>query len=135
MKRDDGYVLIHDSVRPFISVEKISEIVAAVQQYDAVVVAVTPKDTIKILQDNYAVKTPDRTRLVQVQTPQAFHIGLIKNAYETAARHGFVTTDDAALVERMGKGVFVVRGDYLNFKITSPEDLKIAEMLLQKQMD
>ncbi|MBN1999505.1 2-C-methyl-D-erythritol 4-phosphate cytidylyltransferase [candidate division KSB1 bacterium] len=131
----DGYVLIHDGVRPFIRVEKIVEIVAAVKKYDAVVVGVTPNDTIKIIKGQFAVETPARNSLVQVQTPQAFHVDLIKKAYTRAFRDGFVATDDAALVERMGKGVFLVRGDHLNFKITSPEDLKIAEMLLQKQDD
>jgi 2-C-methyl-D-erythritol 4-phosphate cytidylyltransferase len=124
-------VTIHDGVRPFISPEKVSESIKLCQQKKAVILAVPVKDTIKRVEDGSVVTTLDREKLWLVQTPQVFEYKLILNAYEKASEDGFVGTDDSALVERLGYEVTVLEGEYENLKITTAEDLSIAEKLLE----
>jgi 2-C-methyl-D-erythritol 4-phosphate cytidylyltransferase len=95
------------------------------------VVGVPVKDTIKEVEDSLVLGTPDRHRLWQAQTPQAFRFALIRDAHERAVRDGFRGTDDAALVERLGYPVAMLEGSYRNIKITSPEDLILAEAFLK----
>jgi len=125
-----SYVVIHDGVRPLISVEKISESIELCRQKKAVIVAVPAKDTIKRVVDCSVVTTLDRTKLWLVQTPQVFEYKLILDAYEKAAQENFTGTDDSALVERLGCEVAVLEGEYSNIKITAKEDLILAEKLL-----
>jgi len=121
-------VLVHDGVRPFITKEKISAIGREAASYGAAVLAVPVKDTIKIAGSEGVVQsTPDRHSLWAVQTPQAFRISILIDAYGQAERDGFLGTDDASLVERLGHPVKLVLGDYTNVKITTPEDLEWAE--------
>ncbi len=124
---DNDVVLIHDGVRPFVTQEIIGQSIAVAKAHEGAVVAVPVKDTIKVAVDGIIRETPQRETLWQAQTPQAFRYGIIRNAYEKAASDGFLGTDDASLVERSGGLVHVVRGDYRNIKITTPEDLILAE--------
>ena len=127
---DDDVVLIHDGVRPFIPVRVIEEAIAVARIHDGALVAVPAKDTIKLVEDGVVTDTPPRERLWLAQTPQAFRYGIIRQAHEAAASAGYLGTDDAALVERLGLKVHVVQGDYRNIKITTPEDMQLAEAFL-----
>lgn len=127
----DDLVLIHDGVRPFVSAQMLEEAAAAAKEAGAAVVAVPVKDTVKVVRDGVITKTPPREELWLAQTPQAFRYGLIRAAHEEAAAAGFLGTDDASLMERQGKPVRVVRGDYRNIKITTPEDMILAEAFLK----
>jgi len=126
-------VAIHDGVRPLISPEKISESIKLCQQKKAVILAVPLKDTIKRVEDGSVVTTLDRKKLWLVQTPQVFEYRLILDAYEKAREDGFIGTDDSVLVERLGHEVTVLEGEYENIKITTAEDLAIAERSLDKE--
>ncbi len=128
---DDDVVLIHDGVRPFISTAVLKHATEVAAESDGALVAVPAKDTVKIVMDGVARETPPREQLWLAQTPQAFRYGVIRAAHEIAAAEGFLGTDDAMLVERLGKEVRVVMGDYRNIKITTPEDLVLAEAFLR----
>jgi 2-C-methyl-D-erythritol 4-phosphate cytidylyltransferase len=127
----DDIVLIHDGVRPFFPPGLLPRVVATALRVGACVVGVPVKDTIKEVADSLILGTPDRHRLWQAQTPQAFRFALIRDAHERAVRDGFRGTDDAALVERLGYPVAMLEGSYRNIKITSPEDLILAEAFLK----
>jgi len=128
-------VLIHDGARPFVKKKAIHELVQLSQEKGAAILAVPVKDTIKVAKDGKVVKTLNRSTLWSVQTPQAFLLSEILQAHEKAQEKGIIATDDAALMEELGKDVTIVEGDYENIKITTPEDLKIAEMILVKEKD
>lgn len=128
--REEDVVLIHDGVRPFITPELLRESIDAARAAEGALVAVPAKDTIKTVRDGIVTGTPDREGLWQAQTPQAFRFGIIYGAHRAAEEEGFLGTDDASLVERRGGKVRVVRGDYRNIKITTPEDLVLAEAFL-----
>ena len=129
--QDDDVVLIHDGVRPFIPEQVLERAAAAAQEYDGALVAVPCKDTVKIVTDGIIRDTPARELLWLAQTPQAFRYGIIRAAHEIAEAEGFLGTDDAMLVERLEKEVHIVMGDYRNIKITTPEDLVLAEAFLK----
>jgi len=131
---DTDIVLIHDGVRPFVTEEMIADSIAAAQEYGGAVIGVPAKDTIKVCSaDGLAVETPDRSTLWQIQTPQTFQRNLIVNAYEKADKDGFLGTDDASVAEFAGHQVKVVMGSYRNIKITTKEDLVIAEAFLKEE--
>lgn len=128
-------VLIHDGVRPFVTEEMIADSIVAAQAYGGAVIGVPAKDTIKVCSaDGLAVETPDRSTLWQIQTPQTFQRDLIVNAYEKADRDGFLGTDDASVAEFAGHQVKVVMGSYRNIKITTKEDLVIAEAFFKEDL-
>lgn len=129
----DDLVLIHDGVRPFVTAAMLEASVAAAQASGAAIVAVPVKDTVKVVHDGVIAETPAREQLWLAQTPQAFRYGLIRAAHDEAAAVGFLGTDDASLLERQGKTVQVVRGDYTNIKITTPEDMILAEAFLKEK--
>jgi 2-C-methyl-D-erythritol 4-phosphate cytidylyltransferase len=128
---DNDILLIHDGVRPFISVPVIERAVSAARNFDGVLVAVPAKDTIKVVIDGFVTDTPPRQNLWIAQTPQAFRYSVIRAAHELADAEGFLGTDDASLVERLGKQIHIVIGDYHNIKITTREDLILAEAILK----
>lgn len=131
---ESDFVLVHDGVRPFLTGGLIERLVERLQLQDAVVPAVPVKDTIKVVGENgEIVSTPPRKSLWAIQTPQAFRLSVIKKAHELAEQHNFQGTDDASLVENLGRSVYIIEGDYENIKITTPEDLSIAEALLRKR--
>jgi 2-C-methyl-D-erythritol 4-phosphate cytidylyltransferase len=126
-------VIIHDGARPFVSPALIDRCVDVARDKGAVVVGMRARDTIKIVSvDRWVQTTPNRKSLWQIQTPQVFRRELIVEAHDRAARDGFDATDDAMLVERMGKSAFVLDGERTNFKITTPEDVWLAERLIRE---
>ncbi|MEW9702666.1 2-C-methyl-D-erythritol 4-phosphate cytidylyltransferase [Paenibacillus sp. SI8] len=131
LHNDTEWVLVHDGVRPFVKMEHVFDCIEKAHMDDAAVLAVPVKDTIKIVDAAKQIQsTPDRRSLWAIQTPQAFRLSLLKEAHERAERDGFIGTDDAMLVERLGTTVHVVEGDYYNIKITTPEDMPWAEWIL-----
>jgi 2-C-methyl-D-erythritol 4-phosphate cytidylyltransferase len=128
--RDDDLILIHDGARPLINAQIIDRVVASVRQHGACLAAVPVKDTVKSVRDGCVVETPERETLWLAQTPQAFRYRLIRSAHDRAFASGIRGTDDAQLVELSGGSVRVVSGDYRNLKITTPDDLLLAERLL-----
>jgi len=132
LRSNTDYVLIHDGVRPFISTEEIELMAEKAAEKKACVLAARVKDTIKVCGENgKVISTPDRSTLWAMQTPQAFDYKLIKKAYEELKDGDFVT-DDASVAEKAGIDVFIVEGGYDNIKITTPEDLYIAEAILKR---
>lgn len=132
IKNENSIVVIHDGVRPFIKLKYIENIIEETKKNKACILGIGVKDTIKICENNTVLKTIRRENLFIIQTPQAFNYKLIKKAYEKALEEGFFGTDDSVLIENMGEKVKVIAGDYENIKITTPEDLKIGEALLNK---
>lgn len=130
----DDVVLIHDGVRPFVPLQVLEDSVETARLHDAALVAVPVKDTVKVAKGGIVLETPPRESLWLAQTPQAFRYGVIRDAHERAVADGWLGTDDTSLVERMGKPVHIVQGDYGNFKITTPEDLVLAEAFLKNQV-
>ena len=121
-------VLIHDGVRPFLSEALIDRCISAANEYGACIAAVPVKDTIKISDKvGFVAQTPDRSSLWAAQTPQAFKYEIIKKAYECP---DLKATDDSMLAEACGVKVKIVEGEYENIKITTPEDMLIAEGLI-----
>lgn len=129
--KNTNVVLIHDGVRPFISSDLITEVAKRAYDVGAAIVASPVTDTIKRVGDGVIVETVDRKLLWRAQTPQAFRTEIIREAFEAARRDCFCGTDDASLVERMGKKVSIVPCDIVNMKVTTPDDLKIAEMMIR----
>ena len=126
-------IAIHDGARPLVELLVISAVIAAARESGAAGVAVPVKDTIKAVDaEGYVVDTPDRSRLWAIQTPQVFDAALLRRAYAAAEAEGFLGTDDAALVERVGAKVKIVQGSYSNIKITTPEDLITAKAIVDK---
>lgn len=128
------YVLIHDGARPFVTDEIIQRNIICAREYNACVTSMVSKDTVKISDDNgFVTETPNRNNVWIVQTPQTFRFELIKKAYESilsGSADGI--TDDAMVVERVYNcPIKFVEGSYTNIKITTPEDLDIAEILIQ----
>ena len=132
-------VSIHDGARALISVDIISRCIASARQNGAAIPACRVKDTIKRAvpnapkEENRVETTLDRSILWAAQTPQTFRTDVIRQAYKPLINNGIIVTDDSAAVERVGLSVSLVEGDPLNLKITTPEDLLIAEMVLLKR--
>ena len=130
---DHDIVVIHDGVRPFISEELIHSAILEASRVRAVTVGVPVKDTVKsINRHGIVVKTLNRNQLWLTQTPQAFERDVIKKAYEAAYRNNYYGTDDASLVERIGVKVMMIRGSYDNIKITTQDDIMLAEILTRR---
>ena len=131
---DADYVLIHDGARPFVNQDIIRRCMQEVQKYQACVVGMPVKDTIKIAdEEGYAKQTPDRKNVWMIQTPQTFSYALIYEAYEEMLKtEDTAITDDAMVLEHIkGKKSKLIEGSYRNIKITTPEDLLIANVYLQ----
>lgn len=131
---DADYVLIHDGARPFVNQDIIRRCMQEVQKYQACVVGMPVKDTIKIAdEEGYAKQTPDRKNVWMIQTPQTFSYALIYEAYEEMLKtEDTAITDDAMVLERIkGKKSKLIEGSYRNIKITTLEDLLIANVYLQ----
>ena len=132
--RESDYVLIHDGARPFLEQDVINRILLAVSEYKACVAGMPMKDTIKIAdEEQFAKETPKRSDVWMIQTPQAFSFELIYDAYtRMLQKEDTSITDDAMVVEKMtSQKVKLIEGSYRNIKITTPEDLLIAEAYLQ----
>ncbi|ABY92142.1 2-C-methyl-D-erythritol 4-phosphate cytidylyltransferase [Thermoanaerobacter brockii subsp. lactiethylicus] len=130
---DCEIIAIHDGARPLIEKEIVIKALKEAYLHKAVALGVPVKDTIKVVDGkNFILNTPDRKYLWAIQTPQVFERNLIIKAHQRALEDGFLGTDDTVLVERLGYKVKVVEGDYRNIKITTPEDLIVAEAFLKK---
>lgn len=132
--KNADYVLIHDGARPFVTEEILNRAMCSVKKYRACVVGMPVKDTIKIADENeYSKETPERKNVWMVQTPQCFEFNLIYEAYEKMLQEEDRTiTDDAMVLERVhGLPVKLIEGSYRNIKITTPEDMIIAEAYLK----
>ncbi|MBC7217801.1 MAG: 2-C-methyl-D-erythritol 4-phosphate cytidylyltransferase, partial [Candidatus Caldatribacterium sp.] len=128
----EDFVLIHDGVRPLVSESILRRCVEEVARCEAVCVAIPSVDTLKYSPDGRTIgETLDRRKIWRAQTPQAFRIGLILDAFERARADGFLGTDDASLVERLGFPVHIVPGSEENLKITTPQDFLLAEEMLR----
>ncbi len=124
---------VHDGARPLITWEVIDRTVRAANSYGAAAPAIPVKDTIKVVEGRVVKNTPDRSTLFAVQTPQVFDFDILRGALKKAEADGAAVTDDCSAVELMGMSVKIVEGDERNIKVTTPMDLKIAEMLLEDE--
>lgn len=125
-------VLIHDGARPFVSQKIINDAVEYAKRYKAAAPGVMPKDTIKIKDsNNFSVDTLVRSELVAIQTPQAFDFKLIYECHKEIKKRCISVTDDTSVVELLGHKVYIYEGDYKNIKITTPEDLILAEYFVK----
>ena len=125
MAVSEDYVLIHDGARPFLEQECLDRLCQCLSEHDACLLTVPCKDTIKVIEDGKIKETPNRSQLVQAQTPQAFKTSLILRAYRKARQEKVQATDDAQVVELLtGEAVYAVLGSYKNIKITTQEDLR-----------
>jgi 2-C-methyl-D-erythritol 4-phosphate cytidylyltransferase len=127
-------VAVHDAARPFVTGEIISRSVIAATQFGAAVAAIPSKDTIKITdEEQFILNTPNRDNCWIIQTPQVFKNQLLVDAFKKAYTDNYYGTDEACLVERLGIRVKIVEGSYENIKITTPEDIEIAQFFAQKR--
>ena len=131
---DCELIIIHDGARPLIKSEDIENTIRAAKENKAAAVGVFVKDTVKVVDKNgFVVSTPDRSTLFSVQTPQIFDFELYKNAAQNAREKGFDFTDDCQLVESFNQKVKTIVGSYSNIKITTPDDIVLAENLLKNE--
>lgn len=128
-----GSVLIHDAARPCVEQGALEASVLGGARHGAVISATPATDTMKIIRDGVVEATPDRSALWRAQTPQTFDYRILRAAHERAREEGYVGTDDAELVERAGFVVRVLEGSPDNIKVTTAEDLEIAERILRRQ--
>lgn len=132
LDKDAEWVVVHDGARPLISSETITKALHTAFSFGAAVVGVPAKDTIKVVaKDLTIIDTPDRRNLWQIQTPQIFQRQLLERAYNQAAEEGWIGTDDASFVERLGEKIKLVEGEYSNIKITTPDDLVYFKAMLK----
>jgi 2-C-methyl-D-erythritol 4-phosphate cytidylyltransferase len=129
---DMKLVAVQDGARPLITWEVIDRTVRAANTYGAAAPAIPVKDTVKVVQGGVVKETPDRSALQAVQTPQVFDVDLLRGALQKAKDDNAAVTDDCSAVERLGMTVKIVEGDERNIKVTTPMDLKIAQMLLEE---
>ena len=125
-------VAVQDGARPLITWQVIDRTVRAANTYGAAAPAIPVKDTVKVVQGGLVKETPDRSTLQAVQTPQVFDVDLLRGALQKAKNDNAAVTDDCSAVERIGVTVKIVEGDERNIKVTTPMDLKIAQLLLEE---
>jgi len=131
---ESGTVVVHDGARPLVTTDLIEAVGTAARGEEAVITAVPLTDTVKQVEGERVIHTLDRETLVAVQTPQAFSLQLLREAHRKARQEDFKGTDDASLVERLGKTVAVIEGSRDNIKITHPEDLVVVRAILSERM-
>ena len=132
---EDGIVLIHDGARPLVKPEHITAVIHDAEVFGGATLGVPVKDTIKVVNDGLIVDTPYRPNLYSTQTPQVFQKRIYFEAVDFALEHHLDFTDDCQLAEAINCKVYMTIGDYTNLKITTPEDIFIARMLLEKRME
>lgn len=130
---DSDRVLIHDGARCLATPNLFDRCDQALQRMQGFIAAVPVKDTIKVVNGDTVVDTLNRDQLWAAQTPQGFQVDLLKNAHQTAVEQGWEVTDDAALLENVGLVVQIVMGEETNLKVTTPQDLAIAEFILKQR--
>lgn len=125
-------VLVHDGARPLVTIEDIECSILECLEHKAVVVGTKVQETVKIIDQNqYITSTPDRNILWTAHTPQTFDYKLLMDAYNKAFDHGFLSTDDSSLVERLGYKVKIIEGNGENIKVTTEKDLHIVKSILE----
>jgi 2-C-methyl-D-erythritol 4-phosphate cytidylyltransferase len=129
--QETEFVLIHDGVRPLVDHALLSRVIAATKENGAAVPVIAIEDTVKAVDGDKVLRTVDREQLRRVQTPQGFSYPILKAALDRAKEDNIFSTDEAALVERIGHEVIVVEGDPRNIKITTPDDIRVAEVYLE----
>ncbi|MEM1483985.1 2-C-methyl-D-erythritol 4-phosphate cytidylyltransferase [Oscillospiraceae bacterium PP1C4] len=136
VSQQTAYIAIHDGARPLVSQQVIAETVIDAIRYGAAAAAVPVVDTIKIAEaDRMIAKTPDRSKLFAVQTPQVFDVIRYREAMQVAAAQKQDFTDDCQMLEAIGQPVYLSQGDYANLKITTPVDLLLAQAIAQYMED
>jgi len=133
LPQDVTVVAVHDGVRPFVSVEEIEAVIRKADEVGAAILAVPIVDTVKQVERDIIDATLAREHLVLAQTPQAFRIEILREAFERAKKDEYYGTDESSLVERIGRSVSIVRGSERNIKITRPTDLILARVLLEEE--
>lgn len=129
-------VMVHDGARPFVTEGMIQASVESASRFGACVVGVPAKATLKESdEEGFVVRTPPRERMWEIQTPQTFRVEVFEEAYQNAVARGIEATDDSMLAEAAGKSVKIIPGSYENIKVTTPDDLLLAEMILRKQKE
>lgn len=129
--KEDVLVTIQDGARPFVEAKWILDSLKAAIDFDGGAVGIASKDTIKVIENGYIKETLERSKLVNIQTPQSFKLATIKEAYIKGFSENVKATDDSMLVERVGGRVKCIEGSYENIKITTPEDIFLAENILK----
>lgn len=126
----DTFVAVHDGARPFVSPQKIDELINACLKFGAVAPGIVPKDTVKVTDsDGLVSDTPSRSSLRLIQTPQVFKADILIPSYIRAKEAGYIGTDDCSVVEHFGASVKIIDGENTNIKVTTPEDLPVAEAI------
>ena len=132
-REDAAYIAVHDGARPLATAELIDKVIELGYRTNAAAPAVPVKDTIKVVEGDKVLSTPERDTLRAIQTPQVFDAQLLRAALQSAVEEGAAVTDDCSAVERLGKEVYLAEGSYENIKITTPEDMSLAAAILQKR--
>ena len=132
LSKDIEYVLIHDAARPFITKKVILDILKELKNHPAVICGLRCPDTLKLVKKGVVKKTLNREDVYLIQTPQGFRKKVILQVYKKFKKRRF--TDDARMLEIIGKKIKVIPGDLLNFKITYPEDLKLAKIICHERL-
>jgi 2-C-methyl-D-erythritol 4-phosphate cytidylyltransferase len=132
LPKDAQQVLIHDGARCLATPSLLDRCAIAIQKFPGLIAAVPVKDTIKVVDENGIIQsTPNRSQLWAAQTPQGFDVRLLKQCHEQGIKQGWEVTDDAALFEKCGYQVHIVEGEETNLKVTTPQDLAIAQFILE----
>jgi len=132
-REDTAFIAVHDGARPLATPELIDRVIELAHRTNAAAPAVEVKDTIKVVQDGVVLSTPDRSTLRAIQTPQVFDAQLLRAALQAAKNGGAGVTDDCSAVEQLGKQIYLTDGSYENIKITTPEDIALAELFLERR--
>jgi 2-C-methyl-D-erythritol 4-phosphate cytidylyltransferase len=136
LPNDATQVLIHDGARCLATADLLDRCALALHHCPGLIAAVPVKDTIKVVDENGIISsTPDRRHLWAAQTPQGFDVKLLKQCHQTGMGQGWEVTDDAALFEKCGLPVQIVEGEETNLKVTTPQDLAIAEFILSRRLN
>lgn len=132
-REDAAFIAVHDGARPLATPELIDNVIRLAFRTNAAAPAVAVKDTIKVVEENKVVTTPDRDTLRCIQTPQVFDAALLRAALQAAVAGDIPITDDCSAVERLGKEIYLTEGSYENIKITTPEDMALATAILERR--
>lgn len=132
-REDAAFIAVHDGARPLATSELIDNVIRLAFRTNAAAPAVAVKDTIKVVEENKVVTTPDRDALRCIQTPQVFDAALLRAALQAAVAGEIPITDDCSAVERLGKEIYLTEGSYENIKITTPEDMALATAILERR--
>jgi 2-C-methyl-D-erythritol 4-phosphate cytidylyltransferase len=137
---DAEIVVVHDAVRPLVTCDLVDRAIAAAREHGAAIVGIPALDTVKEVKRTslpgdvaLITATIPRERIVLAQTPQAFRVSLLREAYANAASDGYIASDEAGLVERIGHDVFVILGSARNLKVTRPGDMELVRFYLEQE--